>query len=220
MNRGLVILGTGGNCTDILEIVMALPGQPYTCAGFLDDDARTHGRAIGGVRVLGALDSARACGDCLFVNVIGSPTSFLRKREILARTGIPDDRFATIVHPSAVVSPSASLGAGTVVFPNVTIGSGARVGRHGMILANCVISHDCVLGDWSVLASTVSLAGGVTIGESCYLGMASTVRGGVHVGAGSLVGMGSVVIRDVDPGSVVAGNPARTLRRSLPDHQP
>jgi UDP-2-acetamido-3-amino-2,3-dideoxy-glucuronate N-acetyltransferase len=59
-------------------------------------------------------------------------------------------------------------------------------------------------GDWELLPTTVER--GATLGSGAVVG------GGVRIGRGALVGAGAVVTRDVEPGQVVVGNPARPLR--------
>ncbi len=216
----LVILGTGGNAVDVLDLVHdinASSGEArYECVGFLDDNRALWGTALQDVPVLGALTTAAALADCRFVNAIGSPANHWRKDAILAATAVPLARFVTLVHPSAAVSRSARLGAGTVVFTHVTIGSNARVGAHVCLLPSTIVSHDATVGDYSCVAGGVSISGGARTGRRCYLGTASSVLGGVEIGDGALVGMGSVVIRNVPPNVVVAGNPARVLRHLVP----
>ena len=55
------------------------------------------------------------------------------------------------------------------------------------------------------------IAGGVTIGDGAWVAPSAAVRNQRSVGAGAVVGMGAVVVRDVPPGTTVAGNPARTM---------
>lgn len=214
--RPLIVLGTGGNCVDIVEIVRAVnaaaPAPPYACAGFLDDDPARRGTSLAGLPVLGPLAAAADHPGCWFVNGIGSTRTIAYKEAILARTGIPDERFATLAHPMASVSPSAALGAGTVLFPHVAVHSAARVGRHVIVLAGSVINHDVHVGDYTCITAGVALSGGVQVGRACYIGTNSCVREGVRLGDGCIVGMGSVVLGDVPPGAVVAGNPARVIR--------
>ena len=134
----LVILGTGGNCIDILETVQSLNAQhgipEYKLVAFLDDNESLHGTEIRGVPVDGPLEKASEYRDCLFVNGIGSPNNFWLKEKIIARTGVPLERFVTLVHPTALISPSATLGHGTVVLQNVTITSNVTIGHHVIIL--------------------------------------------------------------------------------------
>ncbi|GJN67100.1 acetyltransferase [Purpureocillium lilacinum] len=53
----------------------------------------------------------------------------------------------------------------------------------------------------------------ITIGEDCWIGGNATILAGVTVGRGATVGAGSVVTKDVPPFHVVAGNPARVIRK-------
>jgi sugar O-acyltransferase (sialic acid O-acetyltransferase NeuD family) len=149
---------------------------------------------------------------CFFVNGIGSPQSFWRKREIIMKTGVPAERFETIIHPSASVSRFAQLGRGVVVLQHVTITSNVKIGDHVIILPNSVISHDDTIGNYSCIAGGVCISGGVQVGQSCYLGTNASLRGNVRIGDYTLIGMGSVVLNDVPGRSVLVGNPAHVLR--------
>ena len=137
----------------------------------------------------------------------------LKKEQIVTVTGLPADRFVTIIHPTASVSRSARIGRGVAILQHVSVTTNVSIGDHVTILPNTVISHDDWIGDYSCVAGGVSISGNVRVGRSCYLGTGSVLISGIAIGDGSLVGMGSVVLHDVEPDSVVAGNPARLLRR-------
>jgi sugar O-acyltransferase (sialic acid O-acetyltransferase NeuD family) len=223
MTKKIIILGTGGNCIDILDTINdinAISRKPkYQCIGFLDDNENNWGREFYGVKVLGALDSASSYGECSFVNGIGSPFNFWRKKEIISKTQISYDRFETIIHPSASVSSMAYLGDGTVVLQHVTITSNVRIGNHVIILPNSVISHDDVIGDYTCITGGVCISGGVSIGHSCYLGTNSAIIGNIKIGDYCLVGMGSVVLDSIGDNTVVVGNPAQFLRKTIPEQR-
>jgi acetyltransferase-like isoleucine patch superfamily enzyme len=57
----------------------------------------------------------------------------------------------------------------------------------------------------------------ITIGEDCWFGGNATVCPGITIGRGVTVGAGSVVTKDVPDFCVVAGNPARFIRRIAPE---
>jgi sugar O-acyltransferase (sialic acid O-acetyltransferase NeuD family) len=216
--KRIIILGVGGGCIDILDTIndvnRAAGAGLYDCIGFLDDNKTTWGRSFLGVKCMGPLESATEYPDCQFVNGIGSQRDFWRKREIIATTGLPPDRFETIVHPTASVSEAATLGSGTVVFPNATITHYVSVGSHVIVEPATLLGHDVFVGDYCCITPGVCLTGGVHIEQSCYLGCNCTVRNNVRVGEYSLVGMGAVVLDDVPRNSVVVGNPARVLRKT------
>ena len=211
----IILLGSGGNSAEILDVLHALNRhhhQPkYECVGILDDAEEKWGTKLSDVPILGPLSSAGDYPDCQFINGIGSPSTFRRKADILHRVAIPSDRYETIIHPTAYVSPTVKLGDGVVIFPNVTITSNVTIGNQVIILSGTVLNHDDVIGDYTCIASGVCVSGAVTVGPSCYLGCNASLIQNITIGEGSLVGIGAVVLRDVRPNTVVVGNPAREL---------
>ncbi len=216
MTKKLVILGTNGNCIDMLDALNAINMQAghteYECAGFLDDNPALHGNTLCGIKILGPLTMASELGDCWFVNGIGSPSNFMHKDAIIAKTCVPLDRFVTLVHPSVRVSSTATIGQGTVVFENVAITSNVKIGNHVIILPNSVISHDVVIDDYTCITGGVCISGGTKVGRQCYMGTNCSIIGGIRIGDFCQIGMGSVVLGNVADNSVVVGNPARFLR--------
>jgi sugar O-acyltransferase (sialic acid O-acetyltransferase NeuD family) len=219
--KEILILGTGGNCIDILDTIQEINSSRgpirYRCIGFLDDDSDRLHRQYYGFPVLGPLSSAADYKRAVFVNGIGSPTNYTNKKAIIEKTGLGAERFETLVHPSAVVSKMARLGTGNVVFQNAVITSNVKIGDHVIILPNSVVSHDDIIGDYVCIAGGVCISGGVRIGESCYLGTNCTIIANISIGEYSMIGMGSVVLKDVPSHSVYVGNPARLLRKIKPD---
>ncbi len=59
----------------------------------------------------------------------------------------------------------------------------------------------------------------VTIGADAWIGAGAIVLRGVSIGTGAIVGAGAVVTDDVPPWTIVAGNPARTVRVLGPDER-
>ena len=215
----IVILGATGGCVDILDTILdvnsAALSPLYDVVGFLDDREDLRGTRVLGVPVLGPFSTVTGYRDCHFITGIGSPYNYWRRERIIDGLGIPSERFATIVHPTASLSGSAELGFGTVVHQNVTITTGAKIGTNVLILPQSVISHGDVIGDFSIVNAGVCLGGDVKIGRCCYIGSRSSVRQDVEIGDHSQIGMGSVVLNDVPADTVVVGSPARFLRKVI-----
>lgn len=213
--KSLIILGISGSAYDILDIVYAqnVAAPTWRVMGFLDD-GRCAGTPHLGCPVLGALHDAGAFGGSLFINAIGSDASYTHRAHILAATGLKPDRFATLVHPQASVSPHARLGRGVYVSFGASIGGGVVVGDHVSFSPSCTVGHDSVIEDYALIAPGAVISGFVRVGRSSYVGASSCIRQRVTLGAGCLVGMGAVVLQDVAPGETVVGNPARVLRRT------
>lgn len=213
--RELIILGTGGGAHDVLDVVDAINSiaPTWRIAGFLDD-AREPGTSHLGLEVLGRVCDAHLFPGRVFANVIGSDKSYQRRPDILASAGLTPDRFATLVHPNAAVSPRARMGRGVHINFGVSIGGGVEIGDHVTVGPGCIVGHDTRIDDYSMLAPGAVVSGYVHIGLAAYIGAAASIRGRIAIGDGALVGMGAVVVRDVEAGVTVVGNPAAPLRRS------
>jgi sugar O-acyltransferase (sialic acid O-acetyltransferase NeuD family) len=202
----LLIFPCNGNGIEALDCL----GNTYELIGFVDDAVEKRGVNVQGYMVY----SREALSDYSFARVLavpGSPSSFRSRSEIVGGLHIAADRFATVIHPRATVSPLAHIGRNVLVMAGVVITSNAMIGDHVCILPNTVIHHDVVIGAWSLIGSSVTIAGGTVIGETCYIGSGSSVIHGVKLGNNCLVGLGSNVICSVRENARVAGNPAREI---------
>ncbi len=208
--RPLLLIGAGGLAREVIAAVRLLP-DVWGPVGALDDSAALHGTLIDGVPVLGRLDSLGDHPDAAVVACIANARRPLSRLNLVSRLGLPDERWATIVHPAAVTS-GASIGAGTVLLAGVVITTPLSIGRHVVAMPHVLITHDDEVSDGVTFAGRASLGGGVFVGESAYLGQGAMVREGVKIGSGAVVGMGAVVLQDVPAGETWAGVPARPLR--------
>jgi sugar O-acyltransferase (sialic acid O-acetyltransferase NeuD family) len=116
--------------------------------------------------------------------------------------------FPPLVHPSSVVSPMATLGAGVFVGAGAVVASHTRIGDFTFINRGATIGHDAEVGRCVVVGPSVSAASGVHLCEGCVLGIGCTVIEDITIGANSYVAAGAVVLKDVSPGRMVAGVPA------------
>lgn len=92
----------------------------------------------------------------------------------------------------------------------VEIGAGTQVGGGAMILDTDFHLQGSD-GDW--LTKPEEAARPVSIGKKCFIGARAIILKGVTIGDGAIVGAGSVVSRDIPPGTIYAGNPAREIRK-------
>ena len=204
--ENLLVCGAGGHGRVVLDAARA--GGRYAELAFVDEDEALVGRQVDGIRVLaGWSDLGTSQGrSWRAVIALGDPMLRLEAAERVSGLSIP---FATVVHPFAWVSPTASLGEGTVVLAGAVIQAGARIGKHAIINTSASVDHDCRIGDFAHISPGAHLAGGVTVGSAAHIGIGASVIPGVTVGEGAVVGAGAAVIRDVPAGTTVVGVPAK-----------
>jgi sugar O-acyltransferase (sialic acid O-acetyltransferase NeuD family) len=213
----LVLVGAGGFARETVEAVRAInaaapDGPLWDLRGYVDDAPETQGRSYVGVPVLGTSEALADMPDAQLVVCPGTPERYGVKRRIVERLGLPPERYATLVHPGAIVPASCSLGVGTVLLAGVVCTVDVTIGDHVGVMPQSVFTHDDRLEDYVIVTAGVRLAGTVHVKEGAYLGSGAVVRENRTIGRGSQVGMGAVVLQDVPDGEVWVGNPARFLR--------
>ncbi|WP_033068642.1 acetyltransferase [Thalassospira australica] len=205
----LVIVGASGHARVIAAAALQCGG--FSVRGFIDNESRK-GEMVDGLPILGGDQSfpilEKEINDISVI--IGIGDNILR-REISQKIG--SVKYATVIHPSAVVAQGVEIGKGTFVAASATINPGAKIGDHVIVNTNSSIDHDCRLQDFSAVSPGAVLTGGVTVGAGAMIGAGSIVNPGLEIGEGATVGSGATVIDSILPDVVCVGVPARPLLR-------
>ena len=106
--------------------------------------------------------------------------------------------FPTIVHQTAVIAGTATIGRGGFIGPHAVVNTAARVGNFCLINTAALIEHDCVLRDYATLNPGAMVLGSVVVEASAVLGANSTVRERRTIMEQAVVGMGAAVVRDIN----------------------
>jgi sugar O-acyltransferase (sialic acid O-acetyltransferase NeuD family) len=200
----VVVLGGGGHARVLIE---AMRTNGCTIIGIADPALAPAPHGPGGAAVLGGdevLDKLEA-SEVLLVNGIGSVASTARRDAVFRRARERGFRFATVVHASAIVSPTARLGEGVQLMAGAIIQCDAAIGANSIVNTGARVDHDCRIGESVHIAPGVTLSGSVTVGDRTHIGTAAAVIQGVSVGCDCLIGAGAVVYRDLTDNSRLIG---------------
>jgi UDP-perosamine 4-acetyltransferase len=196
VDKPVVILGAGGHAKVLIE---ALRLSGVHLLGVVDSHRPVGTVCYDGLRVLGndrfVLDYS--VDEVDLINGLGSlPGQHQRKRlyEDFVKHGF---RFASVVHPTAVVSRDVTLAQGVQVLARSVISPAANIGENTIVNTGAIIEHDCVIGSHNHLAPGVVLSGEVTTGEAVHVGTGAMIVQGLSIGANCVVGAGVVVTRDL-----------------------
>jgi len=165
----------------------------------------------------------------------GSSSAFLRIAPDV-KLGERVEMFGFVNLYGCEIGDDTRIGTFVEVQKGARIGARCKISSHSFICEGVVIEDEVFIGhgvtfvndafpratnaagelqsasDWRCLETRVQ--------SGASIGSGSTLLGGLTVGRGAMVGAGSVVTRDVPPGVVVAGNPAKFLRSLAAGEQP
>lgn len=194
-----------------LEMIELCEESGFEIVGLVDNNIKNP--EYYGYPVLGTDEDAKALHEeypmCSVVITPDAPAVRNRLAKQYASVGFD---FATVIHPSAIVSKTARVGQGSVIQRGVHVSSNSRIGQFCKLNVNANIMHDNEVGDYATIAPNAVLLGYVKLEESVYIGANSTILPNVTIGNNSIVGAGAVVVKNVQSDCTVVGVPAKSLK--------
>lgn len=130
-----------------------------------------------------------------------------RKRAVVAQLRKLGRALPPLVHSTAFVHPSSTIGEGCVIYPGAIIGPDCTVEDGVLLNTAVVLAHDVVVGEASYLSPSVTVSGFCRIGPESFLGTGTLLSNDVSIGARSRLGIGSVVTHSLPDDTQGLGNP-------------
>lgn len=208
----LLLLGAGGHARVVAETALAT-GR-FSSIAFLDDRCSDSAHQVSqiGWPVIGpfalALDPQIRKKFPSALVATGNPSLRVNWLSRLTSCGY---ELPVVVHPTAWVSPSVQVGAGSVVLAHASLQSQSLIGTGVIINTGCSVDHDSRLADGVHICPGARLAGEVKVGDRSWIGIGASVIQQIRIGDDVTVGAGASVVRDLPDGVTAVGVPARVL---------
>lgn len=206
--KQIVIVGTGAEARIAADVYTAMG---HMVLGFVETDPERETRDLNDINVVGQYDddTSRALlkdERIEFIVAVGDMTDRERIYEKVAkRTKRPS---ANAIHPLSWQSPYADIGFGNIFNAGTVVNANTVVGDMNHFHSGVTVETDVRIGHYCNFNSGARIGANVVIEDGVFVGTGAVIHPGVRLGKGCLVGAGSVVLRSVDEGSKVFGNPA------------
>lgn len=208
--KSLVIVGASGFGREVaclVEDINKVKPQ-YNLLGLVDD--ALEGATVEGFPILGDINYLYSMNPKPYISIaIANP---IIRKQLAARLK-KDFKFATLVHPSVLMSPYVTIGEGSIICRNTLFTTNVSIGEQCIINVNCSVGHDTQIGDFNSIMSHTAIAGDVYIGPGCYFGLHCTVINMISLGESGTYGAGAVVVNDMPANIVAVGVPARVVKK-------
>ena len=207
-----ILIGTGEHARVLADAMRACGLELSAVAS---PDAPMLTGPLTGLSHLASDEEVMALGPegILLVNGIGSIARPHKRRAAFEKFHAAGFRFASVVHPSAVIASHVDIEGGAQIMAGVVVQTGARIGADALLNTGALVDHDCRIGQHVHIAPGACLSGNVSVGNTSHVGIGACVIQGRTIGADVVVAAGAVVISDIPDGATVAGVPARTIQR-------
>ncbi len=208
--KRVVVLGTGSAAHYVIDICHDLGIE---LVGFVDQN-RTSGEMLHGIPVLGGLDvldDGQLRETAWFAIAVGDNAA---RRRLISQIRAKGCRPGTLIHPSCVISPHASIGVGVILNPFTSVRIGAKIGDFVLCEGHTRIGYRNRVGDNTVIAAGVVLSADSDIGADCFIGAGVNILPRTSVGDRCLVGAGALVNKNIPDDTLAYGTPAKPRGQS------
>lgn len=214
--KDLIILGAGGLGQEIAWLIEEINEEKkrWNLIGFIDSHPAVQNKDFLGYPVIGPYSSIPMYSNVYYVIAFGDPRI---RRRIIEEVSANNVKWANLYSPTVRIHKSHSIGRGVVIGRYTDFTVDCKLGNFVMLNIHVVLGHDVVIGDYSIVSPNVTVNGGARIGHTCSIGANAFVRD-VTIGNYVTVGACSCVVKDIESDCVVAGVPARILRKGKPVH--
>jgi sugar O-acyltransferase (sialic acid O-acetyltransferase NeuD family) len=207
--KSLIIIGGGGFCREVIWLAREC-SSVWEVTGILDDNPSMLGKTFCDISVIGSVNDWPKYSESWFVVAIGSPRTRKTVVEKMKLNG--NAKFATLVHPSTLLSDYVEIGEGSIITAGCVLTTQISLGRHNITNLLTSVGHDVVTGDYCTMAPHVAVSGNVTMGDGVEVGTGALLIQGRKLGTGCFVGAGAVVSKDIPENILAVGCPARQVK--------
>lgn len=196
--KRVLLVGAGGHAAELRDYInhinMTGKSPQLQVVGFIDDNRQGYDHYGFTEPFLGSIVEHNVRTDVQYLMGIAN---LEYRKEITERLLAKGARFTGLIHPTALISPSAHLAEGVVVSHNVSVGPKVTIGRFTMLNSRCTIGHDSIIGEYNFISPQVAISGNTKVGDENMIGTNSCTIPGMTIGNRNKIAAGMVIYKPV-----------------------
>ncbi|MBI2791859.1 MAG: acetyltransferase [Gammaproteobacteria bacterium] len=197
MNTPIIIIGAGGHACVLVEMAHILSKTIIGVTGESETQLKNYPQ----ITYLGndSIISRYSPNEIKLVNGVGatSPQKNILRQQIFQKFKNHGYSFETLIHPSAIIAKTVSLGEGAQVMARVVLQPNTSIGSNTIINTGACIDHDCRIGHHVHVAPGVVLSGNVNVGDYSHVGVGANIIQSIEIGSHAMICAGTTVIKNV-----------------------
>ena len=206
----IIVIGAGGHAVVVADALLSVGA---TVLGFTDTRAELAGSQICGLPVLGNDEvlATRTSQNVNLANGLGGTGKNAPRRAVQQRLESEGWHFIGVQHPSAIVSPFATIGDAVQLLVGCVVQARARLGDGCIVNSAAIVEHDVELGEFAHVAPGAIVCGAARVGKESHVGAGAVLLQGVSVGSLTLIGAGAVVVKNFKGNGLLVGVPTKSV---------
>lgn len=202
--KKIIMIGAGGHAAELRDYInhsnAARPLQQIVVLGYIDDEENNYYHYEFSEEYLGAIENHVIRKDVFYLMGIANLDY---RRSIIESFKSNKAKFIGLIHPTAIISPTAEFGEGVVISHNASVGAKVIIGDFNMLNSRCTIGHDTIIGDYNFISPQVAISGYTKIGDENLIGTNSCTIPNMVIGNRNRIAAGMVVYKPVGDGETV-----------------
>ncbi len=179
--KKVIIIGAGGHSAEITDYIThynnsVAPELCFDVVGYIDDNKESYNNYSFLGPYIGTIKDHEVSQDAEYIMGIAN---IQFRRTIIQNFLEKGARFATLIHPTAIISPSAT------------------VGNFNMLNSRCTIGHDSILGEFNFIGPQVVLSGFTKVGNNNMFGVNSATIPTIEIGDNNTIAAGMIITKTV-----------------------
>ena len=198
MNKEIIMLGSGGHATSLLDILRSHNKSISAVFSQTNNESR-----INFPNSDHFYNDEDICKfnpeEVLIVNGIGAVPQNETRNKVYQKFKSLRFHFLTLISNSSQLAEDVHLGEGVQILNGVIINSGSTIDYQTIVNTGVIIEHGCKIGSNCHLAPGVIVCGDVRIQDKVFIGPGAILSRGIEIGEGSIIGAGSKILKNIKP---------------------